>query len=150
MSSDIKLKQDENGTWDIDFLNGDFELTDSLDTAVYMSVFCEKRASSSEVKEPRLRRGHFTNEFSNVQGYEIGSKLWLFTQQAKNTEKNLASIEETITNGLKWMIEDNIISKSDVKATKENTRVRIEITLTSKTKEASNYYNMFVNTFNGN
>ena len=150
MSSDIKLIQDEKGAWDIDFANGDFELTNGLDTAIYMSVLCEKRASSSEVTEPRLRRGHFANEFSTVQGYEIGSKLWLFTKQAKNTESNLADIEDTVKNGLQWMIEDSIVSKVEVKATKLVSQIKIEVNLTNKTKEDSNYYNMFINTFNGN
>ena len=150
MSSDIKLIQDEKGNWDIDFANGDFELTDSLDTAIYMSIFGEKRASSSEVTEPRLRRGHFTNEFSDKQGYEVGSKMWLFTKQAKNTESNLDSINGTLTDGLRWMIEDDITAKTVVKTTKTLSKIDIEINLTNKTKEDSNYFNMFVNTFNGN
>jgi phage gp46-like protein len=147
VSSDIKLKQDENGNWDIDFANGDFELTDGLDTAIYLSVLSDKRAAISEVREPILRRGHFTNEFSSIEGYEIGSKLWLYTEQAKNTEDNLLLIENAILDGLKWMIDDNITSKTQVVVTKGGNRVNIEVNLTSKTQEESNYYNMFINTF---
>lgn len=147
MARDIKLKQDSNSCWDIDFLNGDFELTDGLDTALYLSVFGEKRASRSEVTEPTLRRGHFTNEFSAIQDYEVGSKLWLFIDQAKNTESNLLSIENTVSEGLSWMIDDNIISDSEVEAQRVDGGVEININLTNQTQEDSNYYNLFINTF---
>lgn len=147
MSSDIKLKQDDDGNWDIDFANGDFELTDGLDTAIYLSVLADKRAASSEVREPILRRGHFTNEFSSVEGYEVGSKLWLFTEQAVNTEDNLLSIENAVLDGLKWMVDDNITSKTQIIVTKGGSRVNIEVNLTNQTQEESTYYNMFINTF---
>jgi phage gp46-like protein len=147
VSSDIKLIQDDSGIWDIDFADGDFKLTDGLDTAVYMSVLSDKRASITEVKDPILRRGHFTNEFSDVEGYQVGSKLWLYTDQAKNTEENELLIENSVTDGLKWMIDDNIISKSQVVVIRGLGRVNIEVNLTNKTREESNYYNMFINTF---
>lgn len=147
MSSDIKLKQDDDSGWDIDFTNGDFELTDGLDTAVYLSVLADKRASVTEVSEPILRRGHFTNEFSDVEDYQVGSKLWLYTDQAKNTDDNLLLIETSVLDGLRWMIDDNIVAKTQVVATRGVSRVNIEVNLTNKTQEESNYYNMFINTF---
>ena len=147
VSSDIKLTQDDNGGWDIDFADGDFELTNGLDTAIYLSVLADKRASVTEVTEPILRRGHFTNEFSDVEGYEVGSKLWLYTEQAKNTEDNLLLIESSVLDGLRWMIDDNIVSKTQVVATRGSSRVNIEVNLTNKTQEESTYYNMFINTF---
>jgi phage gp46-like protein len=147
VSRDIELIQADNGIWDIDFSNGDFELTDGLDTAVYLSVLADKRASISEVSEPILRRGHFTNDFSAVEDYEVGSKLWLYIDQNKNTDDNLLLIENSVLDGLKWMIEDNIISKTQVVATRGASRVNIEVNLTNKTREDSNYYNMFINTF---
>lgn len=147
VSSDIKLNQGDDGNWDIDFANGDFELTNGLDTALYMSVLSDKRASVTEVTEPTLRRGHFTNEFSIVEDYQVGSKLWLYTEQAKNTDDNLLLIESTVLEGLSWMTEDNIISKAQVVTTRGLSRVNIEVNLTNKTQEESNYFNMFVNTF---
>ena len=77
MAIDIQFVQDEDGDWDIDFENGDFKLTDGLDTALYLSIFGEKRATSSEVAIPELRRGHFTNEFSSVENYQIGNTAWI-------------------------------------------------------------------------
>jgi len=143
MAIDLKFKQDSNGDWDIDFANGDFELTDGLDSAVYMSVFCEKRASSSQVSEPNLRRGHFTNEFSKIEGYQIGSLFWLYTQQAKNTDSNLRLLEGAVSDGLAWMIEDNIFSKVKVKATRSISTIKLEIELINKLQKNSRYYNLF-------
>jgi len=146
MSRDIKFTQDSNGDWDINFTNGDFEMTEGLDTALYLSVFSNKRASASQVTESILRRGHFTNEFSQVAGYEVGSLLWLYTEQAKNTSNNLSLIEGSVYDGLKWMIEDKIISKIDIAASKSGTGVTLEIDLINKFQKDSQYYNLFVAT----
>jgi phage gp46-like protein len=143
MAIDLKLKQDSNGDWDIDFANGNFELTYGLDSAVYMSVFCEKRASSSQVSEPNLRRGHFTNEFSKIEGYQVGSLFWLYTQQAKNTDSNLRLLEGAASDGLAWMIEDNIFSKVKVKATRSISTIQLEIEPINKLQKNSRYYNLF-------
>lgn len=140
MAIDFKLNQDK-GYWDIDIENGDFAKTDSLDTVVYMSVFCDKRANA--VSEPTLRRGHFTNQFSRVSGYEVGSLLWLHTNQARNINTSL--IESAVKDGLRWLIDDEIISKINVKATKSYTQVNIEVDLINKFQSNSKYYNLFVN-----
>lgn len=139
---DLKLNQ-LKGYWDLDIESGDFAKTDSLDTALYMSVFCEKRANS--LSEPTLSRGHFTNQFNLVSGYEIGSLLWLYTTQDKNTK--LALIESSASDSLRWMIDDNIISKAKVQATKSSSNVNLEIELLGKF--SSKYYNLFLN-LNGN
>lgn len=142
MAIDLKLNQSK-GYWDIDIENGDFAKTDSLDTALYMSVFCERR--SNQVSEPTLRRGHFTNQFSRRSGYEVGSLFWLYTSQAKNTTKNLTLLENAVTEGLRWLIDDAIISKTNIKATKTNTQINLEIELINKLQSNSKYYNLFVN-----
>lgn len=142
MALDLKLNQTK-GYWDLDIENGDFAKTNSLDTALYMSVFCEKRAN--QLSEPTLRRGHFTNQFSRVSGYEIGSLFWLYTSQAKNTMANLTLLENAVNEGLRWLIDDAIISKTNIKATKLNTQINLEIELINKLQSNSKYYNLFVN-----
>jgi phage gp46-like protein len=134
---DIKLNQNK-GYWDLDIENGDLAKTDSLDTAVFMSVFCEKR---SNLVEPTLARGHFTNDFYN--GYQVGSLLWFYTEQAKNTNSNLFQIETAVNEGLKWLVDDNIITNTKTKATKKNSEVNIEVELNGKSQ--SKYYNLFLN-----
>jgi phage gp46-like protein len=142
MTIDIKFKQIA-GNWDIDFSNGDIEMTNGLDTALYLSVLGEKRASPSQVTEATLRRGHFTNEFNDVVGYEVGSLLWLYIKQAANSDKNLSLAQGAVYDGLKWMIEDKIVSKIDVVATRVKGGISFDINLINKLQKDSKYYNVF-------
>ena len=137
---DFRLSQDK-GYFDIDFESGDFAKTDSLDTAIFMSVFCEKRAE--QLNDPTQRRGHLTNLFSEVSGYEVGSLLWLYTEQAKNTTQNLSQVESAVNSGLQWMIDDKIISNVKVKASKTINQISIQIDLINKLQNVSKYYNLF-------
>ncbi len=146
MAIDIKFKQDSSLNWDIDFANGDFEMTNGLDTALYLSIFAEKRALASQVTESVFRRGHFTNEFNDISGYEVGSLFWLYTEQAVNTLSNLSLIESASTEGLKWMTEDKIFSKTEISASKVNTEVRLGINLINKLQKDSQYYDLFIAT----
>ena len=142
MAIDLKIN-DAKGYWDLSIENGDLAKTDSLDTAIYMSVFCEKRAE--KINNQINKRGHFTNLFSLVSGYQVGSLLWLYTEQAKNTDANLSLIQSSIKDGLKWLIEDKIVSKINVSANKADTGVNIEISLINKLQSNSKYYNLFLN-----
>lgn len=146
MAIDLKFNQDSDGNFDIDFANGDFEMTSGLDTAVYLSTFAEKRASASQVSEPSLRRGHFTNEFSDVEGYEVGSLFWLYTEQAKNTASNMTLLEGTVTEGLKWMIDDKIISKTIVSGARSGSSITLGVELVNNLQKNSTYYDLFINT----
>ena len=146
MAIDLNFKQDYNGHWDIDFANGDFELTNGLDSAVYLSVFCEKRASHSQVSEPSLRRGHFTNEFSDVEGYQVGSLFWLYSDQVKNTDNNLRLLEGAVSDGLNWMIADDIFTKTNIAATRYQNQISLQIDLVNKLQKNSKYYNLFIAT----
>ena len=148
MAIDLQFIQSPDGEWDIDFENGDFKMTDGLDTALYLSIFGEARASRSQIRDSRLRRGHFTNIFSNIEGYEIGNTSWINIDQGKNTTNNLNQIIDQWNNGIKWMIDDNIISKAEIKADNLGSSIIAEINITSKSQQDSNYYNLFINTFN--
>lgn len=130
----------------MDFENGDIANTKGLDSACYLSVFAEKRASSSEVSKPDLRRGHFTNEFSKVLNYQVGSLFWFYTSQRKLTTSILRDLERAISNGLNWMITDGLFSKITVAVTKVGGGITIDIGLINKLHENSKYFNLFVET----
>lgn len=148
MPRDVKLIQDEKGAYDIDFSNGDFDLTDGLDTAIILSIFGEKRATKTQVSETLLRRGHFTNEFSDVENYEVGSRQWLYTEQVANSQSNLSLLENSIRDGLQWMTQDDIVSNITVQASKTLSNIQLDINLEGKNKDNSTNYNTFINTFN--
>lgn len=142
MAIDFKFDQSK-GYFDFSIENGDIAKTDSIDTAVYMSVFCEKR--TNKISEPSLRRGHFTDQFNAVSGYQIGSILWFYIDQAKQIERDLPLIENAINDGLRWLIDDNIISKTITKATIVDNQLKIEVELINQLQTNSKYYNLFLN-----
>ncbi len=83
--------------------NGDIKTADFFDTAILMSLFCERRAEPSEVPESHRRRGWVGNESTPT--FEIGSKLWLYSQE-RATRTVLRGIETVVLNGLQWLIDD--------------------------------------------
>lgn len=101
--------------WDISLDDeGDILTSGFFDTSLLVSLFCERRASASEVANPIGRRGWIGNE-SFVQGFQIGSKIWLFEQSrlAQNTLNNITSAAQE---SLQWLIDgayvDNVIAKA--------------------------------------
>ena len=147
MTQDIKLFQDQlTNQWDIDFENGDFALTEGLDTALYMSVLCEARANSTLVPNPILRRGHFSDIFSIQEGYQIGSVIWIYSH-LPNTEGNAELLKSALYDSIQWMIDDSIISQVIINVDRKVDGYDIQINLTNRPQEQANYYNLFVATF---
>lgn len=91
--------------WDISIdSTGDILTADFFDTALLVSLYAEKRASESEVPDSRLRRGWIGNE-SFSDGFEIGSKIWLF-EQARLDRDTLNGITSAAIESLQWLLDD--------------------------------------------
>lgn len=118
MSLDIAWEKSK-GYYDISFTDGDYTTTTFLDTAVYMSLYIDKRASSSEVPNPQLRRGWWGNKVSAYPNYDIGSKFWLL-QQARLNQDTLNLLKTYSYDCLKWLIDDGKVDRIDTNATSLN------------------------------
>ena len=118
---DAKLTSNNDLQLDSD---GDILTEDFFDTSLLMSLFTERRAVSSEVPDPQLRRGWIGNE--STPGFEIGSKLWLF-QQARLTRDTLNGIETAIVNGLQWLVDDELAINTNVSANVANGIITVQI-----------------------
>lgn len=144
MSVDAVLFQSNNC---FDFTvdaKGDIDNDNFFDTALYMSLLCEKRATASEVQSSRNRRGWIGNEQGN--GFEIGSKLWLFEQE-RATATMLSNIEKVAFDGLKWLIEDNYAISITVKAALKNNMVTLTINIERPgSKVDKRFYELWNNT----
>lgn len=81
--------------------DGDFVKTNSFDTALLLSIFCERRASETEVPEPSRRRGWIGN-FNNP--VEYGSKLWLL-YQARLTNSTVNRARDYLQQCLQWLVD---------------------------------------------
>jgi len=141
MAKDILLTQNEDDyIFDIDFdTNGDFLLTEGLETAIFMSLFCEKRADSSEIVAPEYRRGDWSNILNDINNYEVGSKLWLLEvarieQEALNTGIN--EIEES----LNWLIEDSIANERSANGEISGNSITYNIKIEKENNEFETYY----------
>lgn len=107
MGADAVLYESDDYDFRLD-AQGDIETADQLDTALLMSLFCERRAAPSEMTHPELRRGWIGNEATP--GFEIGSKLWLY-EQARITRTTLNGIQAEALDAMAWLVEDGIATK---------------------------------------
>jgi phage gp46-like protein len=127
MTTDAVLKINP-GTQAYDFAideNGDIETEDFFDTSLLYSIFGERRASSDEVVDPRLRRGWI----GNAEDFENGSKIWLFSQ-SRLTRDTLNRIEDEAQKALQWLVDDGFaVSIDQVTATLSKGRVNLDITI---------------------
>ncbi|MFA5369085.1 MAG: phage GP46 family protein, partial [Candidatus Paceibacterota bacterium] len=142
--ADLKLN-DTNTYYDFTFLNGDFELTYELDTALLLSIFCEKRAASSEVPAPEMRRGWWGNTVLGYDNYEMGSKLWEL-EQARKDNTTLGLSKTYAADCLQWLIEDNyaVEIKVDSNFIVNGINLDVEIVI-SQNKTISESYELWEN-----
>ena len=127
MTTDVVLT-DEKGYYDFAWTeSGDMQTAESLDTAILMSIFCEVRASASEIPESQNRRGWVGNE--STPGFEQGSKQWLFEQE-RLTGTVLAELGPVVRNGLQWFLDEGIaVSAETANARVVNQEVTQEIAI---------------------
>jgi len=126
--ADILLNNDDKTYYDFNIIDGDFELTTGFETALLMSLFCEKRADASEMPAPELRRGWWGNTMLGYENYEIGSKLWLL-EQARKDSSSLNLSKTYAQDGLQWLIIDGHAQaiKTDASFTIGGIDIEIEI-----------------------
>ncbi len=107
MTTDAVLTRQTQKIYDFSIdENGDIETDDFFDTSILVALFTDKRATAEEMPVSRLRRGWIGDE-SNEDGFEGGSKLWLY-EQAKLTRDTLNGLSTESNAALAYFIEDNI------------------------------------------
>ncbi len=148
-SIDAVLTKNSDGIFDITFDGeGDITTNDMLDTAIRMSIYCERRASSEEMPVPQRRRGWIGNE--STPEFEIGSKVWLY-EQSRITRTTINGLESELFNGLEWMIDDGIaveFGPDDVTVSlNEDGRLAASIpAFRSNSKVENSYFTLWENT----
>ena len=144
---DLKLTKDSNGNFDISFENGDFALTEGLETSFIMTIFCQKRDDS--IEDPLSRGGWVGNEL-NEDGFEQGSLIW--TQFQANLDDDTINIcQNYLEDAFQWYIEKGIAKEIDVLVEKnlDNDALTATITATrNDNTEFVQYYDLWINTIN--
>lgn len=150
---DIALERSEEGYYDFSFVNGDFKKTQGFDTAIQITLMCERRADESEMPAPETQRGWWGNLILPYDNFEIGSKLWLLSQARANQEtlNNSITFAET---AFQWFIDDDYLDKVNITSEyqdEESTQLILKIDLIrSQNVVDSRYYSIWENTFLNN
>lgn len=148
---DIKLTN-QNGTYDLDFKDGDFVIDKGLETSLVVSLLSDRRASESQIAQPELRRGWIGDLVTSLPGYKLGSHLWLY-EQARTTQETLTGIEDAAKKALTWMLDADLIINVSASATfvVADASVLLKITVTSPDGSTSTKaFNLWKETLNGN
>ena len=85
-----------------------------------MSLLTDKRANADEIVEASSRRGWFGDLFNDIANYQIGSKIWIHTNQARVDDEILQNVNDKAFDSLKWMLEDRIATDIKVNSYFEN------------------------------
>jgi len=84
--------------------NGDIETEESFEAAIIASIFVDRRADSSEIVQPELRRGWIG---SHNNSYKLGSKIWLY-MQTRSIAEDIQGIEFEAVKALQHFIDNNL------------------------------------------
>lgn len=119
--SDIGLFWDDSqGAADFVVSGNDLETDDGLETAVFLSLFLDRRAEDSDELPAGQtdRRGWWADEFSTVEGDRIGSRLWLLAR-SKDVASVLPLAKQYAEEALQWLIDDLVAESLTATVTRE-------------------------------
>lgn len=142
---DVKVAYDESVKCHDISIDADGNLTSetSFDTAIHMSLFCDRRADRSQVQQPYLRRGWAGNEQLNNSDEQFGSLLWLLHQR-RTTTKTLNDAQSFAQQALQWMIDQGFATEIIVTAYFRGSDLYLNITMKRDNNVISNkVYNVW-------
>jgi phage gp46-like protein len=87
-------------------------VTDSgLETAVLISLFTDRRVSDTSEGDSR---GWWGDSYPDIQGDQIGSRLWQLAREKQTTA--LLKARQYALEALQWMVTDGLVSRVNVNA----------------------------------
>lgn len=103
-------------SFDISVVRNDLLLDEGLQTAIVISLFTDKRCRVEELPSAETdRAGWWGDMFADLEGDQIGSKLWLLRRE-KQLPATLVRYEEYARESLQWLIDDGIATAVSVTA----------------------------------
>lgn len=106
-----------DGAADLSITANDLTADEGLETAVFLSLFLDRRAEPGDVLPDGEtdRRGWWADALPVVAGDRVGSRLWLLAR-SKQTADVLDRAREYALEALRWLTDDRVASKVDVSA----------------------------------
>lgn len=112
--ADIKtIYKDFSGDWQI--VSPGLAEDSGLDTSVIISLFTDRRAEDGDLPAGDNRRGWWGDTYAEIEGDNIGSRLWLLSRE-KQLPQILARAEEYAMEALAWLTEDGIADRIETAA----------------------------------
>jgi len=149
LNEQVDLKLTDNGDYfDISFAeNGDFATTSGLNTSLIVTFLTDRRADSSEINNPRYRRGWWGNLFQLDSTFpEIGSKVWLLDQSA-NLQDSVNNAIAYVQDAYSWLLTLGYADEVEVTATSNFDTININIKVIKNNDVVSEQvYNLWQNT----
>ncbi len=142
---DVEVKYDDTIKCHDISVDGDGNLSSdfSFDTAILMSLFCDRRADRSQVQQPYLRRGWAGNEQLSNNDEQFGSLLWLLWQR-RTTTKTLNDAQSFATQSLQWLIDQGFATEVIVGAYFRGSDLHLTVKITRDNNIISNkVYNVW-------
>jgi phage gp46-like protein len=121
--------------------DANFESSELLNTAVFMSLFTRRRAEDDDVLPEPLahREGWWGSAYEKESGHQIGSRLWLL-RRAAPTQSTLNYVKTYSYEALQWMLDDGIAKSIDVEVEwQEGRRLAFKVEITKPDKVASRW-----------
>ena len=113
--TDIKLAMQEFGG-DLVVVGADVNRDDGLETAVILSLFCDRRAAPEDLPpEDTDLRGWWGDVDIADTGDQTGSLLWLIRRE-KQLPRVLTRARDYAQAALQWMIDDKVATSVQVDA----------------------------------
>lgn len=116
---DLRLTwSNKTGDADLSLIAFDLDVAadQELTTSVILSLFTDRRAENDDTPpsgDANDRRGWWGDEFAEIEGDRIGSRLWLL-DRSKRTNETALRATEYVREALAWMIEDKVVASVDV------------------------------------
>lgn len=124
----------EGDTADMFIANDDVGSDRGLRTAVLLSLFTDRRAQPDDQipAGDGDRRGFWADQFAEVEGDLMGSRLWLLDRSAQRRDV-AQRVPEYVREALAWMLQDRVVSSIDVIVEETRERLLWQVTITRPT-----------------
>jgi len=132
---------EQQGAADLALIDGDLASDGGLETAVLLSLFTDRRAQPDDQPpsgDPTDRRGWWGDELADIEGDQIGSRLWLLDRSV-NSNETARRAEEYVREALAWMVDDRVVSSVDVQIDTTPNRLLIGVTLQRPGRDAVSF-----------
>jgi phage gp46-like protein len=95
----------------------DFSSTDGLETAVFLSLFLDRRLEDGDTPPDNGQdlRGWWADDFATIPNDKIGSRLWLLAR-SKQEQEILTQAVDYSKEALQWLIDDTVAASIAVTA----------------------------------